>query len=56
MPTTTSFDPKRAVWLVGRLLVERLDMQTFEMVVKILNAFEKAEKECFAPPCEDGMT
>jgi hypothetical protein len=38
--------------LVGRLLVDRLDTQMSAKVFKILDAFEKAEKEYFAPPCE----
>jgi hypothetical protein len=37
------------------LLVERLDTQTLATVFKILDAFRKAEKEYFAPPCEDRM-
>jgi hypothetical protein len=36
-------------------LVARLDKQRFAMVVEILDAFKKAKKELFAPPCEDGM-
>jgi hypothetical protein len=39
-------------WLAGRLLVERLDEQTFAKISEILDAFEKAEKAWFAPPCE----
>jgi hypothetical protein len=39
-------------WLAGRLLEERLDEQTFAKIFEILDAFEKAEKDWFAPPRE----